>query len=914
MAEPSFNFDEEFDSLKGINFSNDNDDFAGIDFNKDSLNLEWDNPPAAEDEAPAAPAGTQDPVLETAPFEPVFPPEGNADAVFPEMTSVNPLDLQVGGLTGLAPSQSVNPLDLQVGGLTGLAPSQMANPQGFSNLSEAYWAGTYAEPKTALPPAAFGLSTADQLTSIADQQQQQPDGFDFASELSRMNAGGPFANGPWLSMHQPGHPQPYPDLPLIPSYFGVPPQLPQGVRYMPPVAGPLDNSYNLYPPSNVKAVPAVSSRKDSSDSRFPSPKVVKMESPLKRRAVDASGQPIELRNDKIPDTKHKRKGKKYTYLDAEEWYGPPHLQPESWGPPDGKGDYLFKYASSGELEPGLFLTQKEMRWFLYGKPNPTEHVRDFKPPKRLRGVPQVEGKQRQGLSCLVGWPATQCNERYPRGNQSTKCRFRDCLMNHTIRQGSPWVILNETGNLTGDAVDPFVNAGYVHLQCLEDKFDMRQLCQDVDFRPDLRHFEYEAKGHFRVDRNDSIPNVKELLHRWWKRRCGPDADRSFEYSLTAALMDAKLRNEPRARKKAARERQEKGSVTNRLTRGDAVKAKRYREYRKAGLLGEDMQPVPNAEELLEEAKLQERKAKAQMKKERRAATTAPPRPAEHVTSSRPLSLLNSPMPDSFYRRQGLQTRQDEEAAAAAAAAAKVAPPSRKRGRDEDEDEVEAAAPTGKKQRQQAPQHLEAPPRPNPRKRGRDEADDEEAGQPASKKPSLMLPGGLPTDSGAAPQDSTIVVQGGAVQPVVVKEEEEEEEEAQDGEDELGPLGEDDDLFGDGLGSPVAFGGGFQCPSSPRTSTSTPSDELERVALGTPVSDEGANAHDEDGGEEDGPRTTSFAADELDRALEQEKCAWADEGAAHDEDAVEEFDQDDDDDDDGDDDHDDDDDDEYEDDI
>ncbi|KAI0423627.1 hypothetical protein F5Y09DRAFT_326847 [Xylaria sp. FL1042] len=313
----------------------------------------------------------------------------------------------------------------------------------------------------------------------------------------------------------------------------------------------------------------------------------------KRPSVNHHG--VSLRDDKIPRKTH---GKKYPHdVEPEMYYGPSPPKPQSWGPLTPKKQHLFTYTEKGELAPGLYLTRREMKQYLMG-PGPNE---DFDPPARLPGVKSTR-KRRQGLTLWIGWPAAMANSRYPRAGESTKCRFKDCKYKHTIALGEPWVILDERQNVHGEYVDPFHNAGYVHLFCLEHHFDLIDLWHLLDVRVDARVFKRESHPYFSLEHK--LPGIDSEVRCWWMKtydswcqakQAGKKRVRDHKASLSARLIKYKLDNEPRAQ---ARNRARRGGVDMSKHEGDPELKRLYKAYQKHKLLDVNGNPVKNAEEKL----------------------------------------------------------------------------------------------------------------------------------------------------------------------------------------------------------------------------------------------------------------------------------------------------------------------------
>ncbi|KAH8162689.1 hypothetical protein CIB48_g5557 [Xylaria polymorpha] len=331
--------------------------------------------------------------------------------------------------------------------------------------------------------------------------------------------------------------------------------------------------------------------------------------PLKRPAKNHNGE--ALLNDRIPRKTHQNKGP--GTVEPERYYGPSPPKPRDWGPRNERGKYLFTYTEKGELAAGLFLTAREMRLYLLG-PSQLDDAANFAGPYRLPGVKLRTKKKRQGLTLWVGWPAAMSNARYPRGGESTKCRFKNCPYGQrTIALGDPWVIFDERQNADGEVIDPFHNAGYVHLFCLESNFDLVDLWQCLDVRPDYRVFKRESHPYFCLAYK--LPGVDTIVKEWWftafrdwevARSHGLKRMRVHESSLAQRLVTHKLENEPKAQMANRRKR---GGADISKHRGDPEVKSRLVAFRRNGLLDERGWPVPGADQLLDEIENAKRQKK-----------------------------------------------------------------------------------------------------------------------------------------------------------------------------------------------------------------------------------------------------------------------------------------------------------------
>ncbi|KAI0857434.1 hypothetical protein F4860DRAFT_528106 [Xylaria cubensis] len=382
-----------------------------------------------------------------------------------------------------------------------------------------------------------------------------------------------------------------------PSEMPPPPRPPKPSRPTP--KGPLPKGgYKPVDPNTVSFIP-LRLRSTLNSKELPSAGTKTTSPPLKRPAKNHNGEP--LLNDRIPRKTHGNRGP--SIVEPEKYYGPSPPKPRDWGPRNARGKYLFTYTEKGELAAGLYLTAREMRQYLLG-PSPQDQA-NFEGPFRLPGVKLRIKKERQGLTLWVGWPAPMSNARYPRGGESTKCRFKNCpYRGRTISMGDPWVIFDERQNTDGELIDPFHNAGYVHLFCLESNFDIVDLWQCLDIRPDYRSFKRESHPYFCLSYR--LPGIDIIVKNWWhtafrnweiSRANGLKRKRIHESSLAQSLINYKLEKEPMAQVK---NRLKRAGADIAKHRGDPEVKRRLVTFRKNGLLGENGWPVEGADEVLED--------------------------------------------------------------------------------------------------------------------------------------------------------------------------------------------------------------------------------------------------------------------------------------------------------------------------
>ena len=171
-------------------------------------------------------------------------------------------------------------------------------------------------------------------------------------------------------------------------------------------------------------------------------------------------------------------------------YQPLQQAPKSWG--------IFRYTIDGELEPSDLFTAKEITRYLFEHP--------------LHGA--SPNRRNSRLVLWIGRNPPDSANRFPTVHGSHRCRFQDCLaLNNTINQGTYAVIFDE---LTTDHPDhdPFLNAAWVHLYCLEKLCNLPKICKVLNVQAEKRDFNRESskysKGNNRM-RLDKIRGVEELV-------------------------------------------------------------------------------------------------------------------------------------------------------------------------------------------------------------------------------------------------------------------------------------------------------------------------------------------------------------------------------------------------------------------
>ncbi|KAK4179015.1 hypothetical protein QBC36DRAFT_385451 [Triangularia setosa] len=185
----------------------------------------------------------------------------------------------------------------------------------------------------------------------------------------------------------------------------------------------------------------------------------------------------------------------------------PAVQP--WGPllkntrvPEHTFEYCKSYV---ELTPLKRFTKDELIMFMKGS-----------------GCPNPQRK----LTLWIQNTPSEVNNRYVMASSSGKCRYKHCPGKFTIQKGFMRVAFDEYSDKTGISLDPFHNAGYMHLHCFEKLFDLAYLTQygaaqhGFVIRPDERNFPMESRNPMSMarDHHQMIVAYHEWL-RQQKQRC-----------------------------------------------------------------------------------------------------------------------------------------------------------------------------------------------------------------------------------------------------------------------------------------------------------------------------------------------------------------------------------------------------------
>ena len=407
---------------------------------------------------------------------------------------------------------------------------QFPNPQQGNSVSSG---------EAVMPPGAAHNPYTNRV--VNKNVQVGNGGFGYAQGTLPMPP--PYGQSPYIGHQGP----PMPPMPPMPAMHVMPPAGPM----MQPTQAPAYQN-DVWSPEQQEEQP-----EELTPNRAPgTPQVVE---PWKWHRSANERRNLNLKETRIPRITRVKDGTgdaRETF-DATQFYGPPVKPPVAWGPKSPRTrNPKFSYTPYSELALGKKYTVAEMKQYLYGRCLKKTPATEFVP----RTVPSTErhvsGKLRQGLTLWCGWPPSQTAYRYPRPGTST-CRFENCP-HPTIRQGQPRVILDERMNDQGLEIDPFHNAMYVHLYCLEKNFEIIEIMQHLDFRMDERVFKKEEGNFFKLSGRDGKTELDLTYKRWWKRECnkyikahaqGGTRDRRnfIDTSLTSALLLTKMKHESSAR-------------------------------------------------------------------------------------------------------------------------------------------------------------------------------------------------------------------------------------------------------------------------------------------------------------------------------------------------------------------------------
>ncbi|KZL64152.1 hypothetical protein CI238_00624 [Colletotrichum incanum] len=188
-------------------------------------------------------------------------------------------------------------------------------------------------------------------------------------------------------------------------------------------------------------------------------------------------------------------------VDASDWYDALPETPAAWGGRDPKSP-MFQYNKEGELLPNLRFSREQILYYL-------------------------KGRKDQGLS-LTLWIQNVphgCKTRVG-DDRLRACRWSGCpAYKGTILKGFWRVCFDERPATSGKQHDPYHNAGYMHLWCLDRCFDLFEIAHAFDLKPDTRYFEKEERNPMAMTRDhDELvmefekwrTSQKEAYEEWQK--------------------------------------------------------------------------------------------------------------------------------------------------------------------------------------------------------------------------------------------------------------------------------------------------------------------------------------------------------------------------------------------------------------
>ncbi|KAL6720390.1 hypothetical protein ACLMJK_002312 [Lecanora helva] len=173
-------------------------------------------------------------------------------------------------------------------------------------------------------------------------------------------------------------------------------------------------------------------------------------------------------------------------------YDPLRHTPKPWG--------RFTYTRDGELEPSDLFSPKEIQQYLFEHPLHRQSRR----------------KRESGLVIRVHSNPPDSANRFPTLHGSHRCRFKDCPAQfNTINQGSYAVLFDELSTYYSNH-DPFLNASWVHLHCLERFCNFPKICANLNVVAEKRDFPNESNSNRGNNcmRLDKVRGVDTIVERF----------------------------------------------------------------------------------------------------------------------------------------------------------------------------------------------------------------------------------------------------------------------------------------------------------------------------------------------------------------------------------------------------------------
>lgn len=230
-------------------------------------------------------------------------------------------------------------------------------------------------------------------------------------------------------------------------------------------------------------------------------------------------------------------------FDPTQHYRPLLQTPQNWGSISARTGYpTFQYNEQGELKPTTRFTVEKIKEYFDNHPLHSDFTVNPHPPTA----------KTSGLILWVQICPADSKHRYGDQNQSSKCRFENCPHPlNTIEKGEYRVTFDEQWCRQRNN-DPFHNAGYVHLYCLEKNFDFPRICKDMNVRADTRQLpeEREKKNKMAITRDS--PSMEKVVNEYIKNSVswgGQMPQDFYKDTLCWALTAEKLNREPKSHKK-----------------------------------------------------------------------------------------------------------------------------------------------------------------------------------------------------------------------------------------------------------------------------------------------------------------------------------------------------------------------------
>lgn len=227
---------------------------------------------------------------------------------------------------------------------------------------------------------------------------------------------------------------------------------------------------------------------------------------------------------------HRRTNIKQVYANKHHVYKPLPYPPPHWvAEPPGRPSTRFEYTEYGELLPQRRFDEQELTDFIQYHPG-------------HQWVPPDQAQEKSSLIIRIQNTPADSKLRYPDRDYSSRCRFLNCpTKGGTIRTGEFRVCFDEQpGARFGLLTDPFHNAGYAHLYCMEKNFNFHKLCYDFRVEPDIRRLPEGGVNRMAINRDHQ--SMLQVIEEYTSRdpqtirdAVHLDDDGWFKTTLTYAL-------------------------------------------------------------------------------------------------------------------------------------------------------------------------------------------------------------------------------------------------------------------------------------------------------------------------------------------------------------------------------------------